>query len=1057
MLRWPPLESAGKTVLEATLWIRPQDFDEATSCPPALGVSPTDVLHAHLRIPLSRAPGTLLAFACVGEMRKLRLRDGGKAAEGAVRCGCDVNAPSPMWDTAIELPCEVDCPANFTLSRDGSRCYSASGEGDPMGYLGAARSCSEMGASLAVFAEPEDLQVLPDDLFYYTIHRSRNLNGWMRPSLPYYVLCPENGTCQPNGHNTCLTVNRNGTYVAQSCFSEDLRYVCMLPAYCPPGFRLYLGRCYRVSDMLFDSHLVALSLCENYGAALAFPESADALDFIARMILKKNLSLPVAGFLGLNRVNGSWSFHGLYNPDQEVRQLADASTGVWTALSVDVNSSVLIQSNLTGSGYHAFCQYPGPLGCWDDPPEALANMDRLWTNSSTALFMAPLNASLPTMPAGASVALDPDRTYEIGSTVGVFCEEGRMTPRGTANTTITLTVDGWSELDPNFTCLVACSGDPPAPPADATRDWGEEAVPLEGTEVTYNCSSPDQLFGNFNSSVSVTCKRDGNWSAVPPEDFLCRTPAPPDAALPPTPEGAVLVVNASDDSWVGSSTTYECEDGMTPQGTINTTITMTEEGWSELDPEFACYPVEENPPPTDLVDNGHLLLEDPPYWVNRTLVFECVGLMTSPTGETNTTVVYTLDGWQLTDPEFACYNASVLPENATLLVGDPPYSVGDTGSLVCDGDMVSGSGEASTTVTYTQGGWIMEDVEFDCYEIITDAPPPPLDPSWTVEGNENPSLAWEGKTLTLHCAPYAYNPNGEDSTTLTYTQSEWVLADPDFECVNVSTALPSGATLVGPPPPYEEGQILILECANYTLSAKGENNTQVTYTEAGWIKEDPDFECYKMLEGAQPPPSGNGWIVEDDNPNLIWEGKTLTIRCGPNQYNPNGENSSTITYSGSEWVQADPHFVCVNVSASSILPTGATLVGADPPYTEGQTATLECEEGKLSAKGKSSTIVTFTHGEWVMDDPDFDCFEMLEDAELPSVEGNWEIIGDDNPSLIWEGKKLTIRCSESMYNPEGDPMSSITYSGSEWVQDDPDFDCIKNSLYWVGLFALAVI
>lgn len=65
----------------------------------------------------------------------------------------------------------------------------------------------------------------------------------------------------------------------------------------------------------------------------------------------------------------------------------------------------------------------------------------------------------------------------------------------------------------------------------------------------------------------------------------------------------------------------------------------------------------------------------------------------------------------------------------------------------------------------------------------------------------------------------------------------------------------------------------------------------------------------------------------------------------------------------------------IPVSVSSPLPAGATLVGAEPPYTEGQTATLECEEGKLSAKGESSTIVTFTHGEWIMQDPDFDCFE----------------------------------------------------------------------------------
>ncbi|XP_042880536.1 complement factor H-related protein 4-like [Penaeus japonicus] len=553
----------------------------------------------------------------------------------------------------------------------------------------------------------------------------------------------------------------------------------------------------------------------------------------------------------------------------------------------------------------------------------------------------------------------------------------------------------------------------------------------------------------MNTSVTLTCMEDGNWSVVSLSDFLCRTPAPLDASLPTTPEGAVLVVNASDDSWIGSNTTYECEDGgMTPQGTTTTTITMTEDGWSELDPDFVCYPVEEDPPPVDLIENGHLLLEDPPYWVNRTLVFECDGIMTSPSGATNTTVVYTPDGWQLSDPDFACYNASVLPENATLVIDDPPHNVGDTGTVMCEENFVSATGETNTTVTYTQGGWIMEDVDFECFEVETDAPPPSLSSAWTVEGNENPDLVWEGKTLNLHCPSYSYNPNGEDSTTLTYTESEWVLADPDFECVNVSTELPSGAALVGPSPPYEEGQTLRLECVNGTLSAKGENNTMVTYTEAGWMKEDPDFECYEMLEDAQPPPSGSGWLVEgDDDPSLVWEGKTLAIRCGPSQHNPNGENSSTITYSGSEWVQDDATFMCVNITGST-LPEGATLVGANPPYTEGQTAALECEGGKLSAKGKNSTTVTFTQGEWIMDDPDFDCFEMLDEADPPSMEGNWNIVGEDNPSLIWEGKKLTIRCSEGTYYPKGDNMSNITYNGSEWVQDDTDFDCIKSKYLW---------
>lgn len=79
---------------------------------------------------------------------------------------------------------------------------------------------------------------------------------------------------------------------------------------------------------------------------------------------------------------------------------------------------------------------------------------------------------------------------------------------------------------------------------------------------------------------------------------------------------------------------------------------------------------------------------------------------------------------------------------------------------------------------------------------------------------------------------------------------------------------------------------------------------------------------------------------------------------------------------------------------------------------------------------------------------------VLDDAELPSIEGNWEIVEEGNPSLIWEGKKLSIRCLEGMYNPDGDPTSSITYSGSEWAQDDPDFDCTKSKFTFECIFLL---
>ncbi|XP_042880534.1 uncharacterized protein LOC122258585 [Penaeus japonicus] len=459
MLHWPPLENAGKTLLSVELFIRPQDFDEVTSCPPVMGFSPNITQHVSLRIPLSRAPGTLITFYCDGDVKTLQMGDGGGASQRSLSCSCHVGEVSPMWDLPVEFVCGPVCPANFTFSQDGNRCYSVSQEGNPMGYLGAARSCSEKNASLAIFEEPEDLQQLPDDLFYYTIHRSRDLNGWLWPPLPYYALCPADGVCQPSENNTCLTVNRQGIHEAQSCFSKDLRYVCMVPAYCPPGFTLHSGQCFKVATMLFDHQVVALSLCENYGAALAFPETKETLEFIADMILKENgnQSLPAVGFLGLNRANGSWSYQGLYNPDREILQQADASGGIWTALSVESNGSTLIMSDMTGNGYYAVCQYPGPLGCSEDPPEALANMERLWIENHNSLFSSATYMCHP------------------GYFVGGVRDESNQTAFCFGQ------LGGWLGL--HRECLPACVDDPPDAPANSTSNQDEESVFLNGTEV----------------------------------------------------------------------------------------------------------------------------------------------------------------------------------------------------------------------------------------------------------------------------------------------------------------------------------------------------------------------------------------------------------------------------------------------------------------------------------------------------------------------------------------------------------------------------------------------
>ncbi|XP_042856219.1 sushi, von Willebrand factor type A, EGF and pentraxin domain-containing protein 1-like [Penaeus japonicus] len=179
---------------------------------------------------------------------------------------------------------------------------------------------------------------------------------------------------------------------------------------------------------------------------------------------------------------------------------------------------------------------------------------------------------------------------------------------GNRNSSISVTCqeDGnWTSVLPSsFSCKILCTGDPPQAPVNSSSDWDGLARAVD-TEVVYTCNDSSQLFGNMNSSISVICQEDGNWISVLPSLFECRTPAPASASPPSLPEGANVVGNASQVYWIGSTITFECEKGMvTPQGTVNTTITMTEMGWSELDPDFKCYPVcaEDPPEPGDNAD-----------------------------------------------------------------------------------------------------------------------------------------------------------------------------------------------------------------------------------------------------------------------------------------------------------------------------------------------------------------------------------------------------------------------------------------------------------------------
>ncbi|KAK3895000.1 hypothetical protein Pcinc_001293 [Petrolisthes cinctipes] len=121
-----------------TLWtarIRPQHLDLAISCPllnvlPYTGPGAAGLWEGF--IPLSRAPGDLLTYRCLGKYSR---PGGGGPQEGQVHCQqTDIG---PRWNGTLALPCQLTCPANYQLSLDHTTCYLASSDTSPHGVTSA--------------------------------------------------------------------------------------------------------------------------------------------------------------------------------------------------------------------------------------------------------------------------------------------------------------------------------------------------------------------------------------------------------------------------------------------------------------------------------------------------------------------------------------------------------------------------------------------------------------------------------------------------------------------------------------------------------------------------------------------------------------------------------------------------------------------------------------------------------------------------------------------------------------------------------------------------------
>ncbi|XP_050713889.1 uncharacterized protein LOC126996968 [Eriocheir sinensis] len=111
----------------------------------------------------------------------------------------------------------------------------------------------------------------------------------------------------------------------------------------------------------------------------------------------------------------------------------------------------------------------------------------------------------PLPPESELVGPEPPHYWE-GDEVWYRCPPNRLSPTGTNTTTAHFNGTHWVLADPDFECLLRCSGPPPDPAAD--MEWIYAGAEVWGAVATYIC---DTHFLDGNKTLNTTCI-EGNWT-----------------------------------------------------------------------------------------------------------------------------------------------------------------------------------------------------------------------------------------------------------------------------------------------------------------------------------------------------------------------------------------------------------------------------------------------------------------------------------------------------------------------------------------------------------------
>ncbi|XP_045117855.1 uncharacterized protein LOC123508315 [Portunus trituberculatus] len=471
--------------------------------------------------------------------------------------------------------------------------------------------------------------------------------------------------------------------------------------------------------------------------------------------------------------------------------------------------------------------------------------------------------------------------YSVGSVLQYTCDPGYFVPPQQMGEIAVSLVEVSCGVDHNWTyvepldCYRLCHGDPPLATDNITTTW-DCSSRVVGTQINMSCPT-NHTFPDLSDTVTITCEEDEEWTQVNSSFLTCRELCPWGNSSQ-VPDNAIILHDPML-YWLESVYVYGCPDGLESlQGSITVNATCLEDGWIFSEPDFGCYEVCPEDPPSVLPPGSS-------DWNGYTRILGTQVNLTCPMnytlGDLNSSFSLTCESdgnWTYVDPDILICrivcpwgNSSQVPDNAIILHDPMLYWLESVFVYGCPDGLESLQGSTTVNATCLEDGWILSEPDFGCY---TDCPEDP--PSVPPPGSSN----WDGYTrllgtqVNLTC-PMNYT-FGDLNSSISLTckrDRNWTYVDPDIlicriECPEEPPSVLANTTLEDAVPPYWLTSNVTYRCEEGFGFPWGGTVITLTCEEAGWTDLPAKLEC---LPACSPPPQPKGLVKYNHTGPTLWE------------------------------------------------------------------------------------------------------------------------------------------------------------------------------------------